>query len=41
MYHSVVLFNVETEFNIARGNGTLNFQLSAIFGALFPIGFRT
>jgi hypothetical protein len=39
MYHSVVLFNVETEFNIARGNGTLNFQLAAIFGALFPIGF--
>jgi TIR domain len=39
MYHSVVLFDMETEFNIARGNGTLNFQLAAIFGALFPIGF--
>ena len=39
MYQSIVLFNMETEFNIARGNGTLNFQLAAIFGALFPIGF--
>ena len=39
MYHSIVLFDMETEFNIARGNGTLNFELAAIFGALFPIGF--
>jgi len=39
MYESIVLFDMETEFNIARGNGTLNFQLAAIFGALFPIGF--
>ena len=39
MYRSIVLFDMETEFNIARGNGTLNFELAAIFGALFPIGF--
>lgn len=39
MYKSIVLFDMETEFNIARGNGTLNFQLAVIFGALFPVGF--
>jgi hypothetical protein len=39
MYKSVVFFDTETEFNIARGNGTLNFQLAVIFGALFPIRF--
>ena len=39
MYKSIVFFDMETEFNIARGNGTLNFQLAVIFGALFPIGF--
>src|SRR6516164_10696210 len=39
MYQSIVFFDTETEFNIARGNGTLNFQLAVIFGALFPIGF--
>src|SRR5215470_17971042 len=39
MYQSIVLFDMETEFNIGRGNGTLNFELAAIFAALFPIGF--
>ena len=39
MYKSIVFFDTETEFSIARGNGTLNFQLAVIFGALFPIGF--
>src|SRR5262249_15931456 len=39
MYKSVIFFDMETEFSIARGNVTLNFQLAVIFGALFPIGF--
>lgn len=39
MYQSILFFDMETEFNIARGNGTLNFELAVIFGALFPIGF--
>jgi TIR domain len=37
VYISVVLFDLETDFKINHGNGTLNFELAAIFVGLLPL----